>query len=293
MKIDLHIHTRTGSDGSLSVEEVVQEAYRRNLGLVSITDHDSIDAQERAMASAQEHGIAYITGIELNVTFEYRGKQLSLDFLGYCYDASNRDMKNKLRMISEFRENRARQILEKLNAEFVRENRLVFTADDMKEIRDSVDGTFGRPHIADYLIRKGIVRDRKEAFERYLVKCDVPKYPLTLAEASSMIRNANGFLVLAHPNDPQGTSLAGISRDLHEQTGIISECMLEYIDGIECWHSRHDAMTIVHYADFARSHNLIMTGGSDCHQKPIIMGTVDVPEFVARQFVNNQGKTGK
>jgi predicted metal-dependent phosphoesterase TrpH len=291
MKIDLHIHTRTGSDGSLSVEEVVQEAYRRNLGLVSITDHDSIDAQERAIASAQEHGIAYITGIELNVTFEYRGKQLSLDFLGYCYDASNRDMKNKLRMISEYRENRARQILEKLNVEFVRENRPVFTADDMKEIRDSVDGTFGRPHIADYLIRKGIVRDRKEAFERYLVKCDVPKYPLTLAEASSMIRNANGLLVLAHPNDPQGTSLTGIRRDLHEQTGIINECMLEYIDGIECWHSRHDAMTIVHYADFARSHNLIMTGGSDCHQKPVIMGAVDVPGFVARQFAINQDKT--
>ena len=291
MKIDLHIHTKTGSDGALPVDEVFKEAHKRNIGLVSITDHDSIESQGKAIVLAQEHGLTYITGIELNVTFEYGGKQYSLDFLGYCYDASNQDMKNKLRVITEYRQNRAQQILEKLNAEFVRENRPLFTPDDMKKIRDSVDGTFGRPHIADYLIKKGIVRDRKEAFDRYLVKCDVPKYPLALAEASAMIRKAHGFLVLAHPNDPQGTSLAGISRDLHEQTGIISKCMLEYIDGIECWHSRHDVMTIVHYTDFARKHNLLVTGGSDCHQKPTIMGTVQVPEFVARQFVTNRSKS--
>jgi predicted metal-dependent phosphoesterase TrpH len=288
MKIDLHIHTRTGSDGGLSVEEVFEEAYRRNIALVSITDHDSIECQERATALAQEHGIAYITGVELNVTFEYLGKKYSLDFLGYRYDVSNQDLVNKIRLIARYRESRARQILDKLNTEFMREGRPVFTQDDINRIRDSVDGTFGRPHIADYLIKKGIVRDRKEAFARYLVKCDVPKYPLSLAEASSLIRKANGLLILAHPNDPQGTSLVGISRDLHEQTGIISECMLEYIDGIECWHSRLDAMTVVHYTDFARGHNLIMTGGSDCHQKPIIMGTVEVPAIVARQFVGNK-----
>ena len=54
MKIDLHIHTKTGSDGALSIEEVLREASQRNIGLMSITDHDSIDYQERAIALAKE-----------------------------------------------------------------------------------------------------------------------------------------------------------------------------------------------------------------------------------------------
>jgi predicted metal-dependent phosphoesterase TrpH len=60
--------------------------------------------------------------------------------------------------------------------------------------------------------------------------------------------------------------------------------MLEFIDGIECWHSRNDATTTKHYIGFCKKSNLLMTGGSDCHQKPILMGTVPVPDFVAGQF---------
>ena len=98
------------------------------------------------------------------------------------------------------------------------------------------------------------------------------------------LRNAGGFLVLAHPNDPNGTSLASITGDLERQTAIIEEHMLGYIDGIECWHSRSDARTTAHYIEFARKHNLLMTGGSDCHQKPVLMGTLDIPDRVAGQF---------
>jgi len=274
MKIDLHIHTKTCSDGNLSIEEVFQEVKRRNIDLMSITDHDSIDCQERAIALAEKSGIFYITGVELNVTFPYPGSQsISLDFLGYQYDINNRELKNKLQVIREHREARARQILDKLNAEFDKENIKRFTETDLEKIQDSVDGTFGRPHIANYLIAKGIVRDKQEAFDKYLVKCDVAKYPLSLAE-----------LVHAHPNDPNGTSLVSLTGDLEEQTKIIEQYMLEYIDGIECWHSRNDAQTTTHYIEFAKKHSLIMTGGSDCHQKPIIMGTLDIPDFVAEQF---------
>jgi predicted metal-dependent phosphoesterase TrpH len=60
--------------------------------------------------------------------------------------------------------------------------------------------------------------------------------------------------------------------------------MMEYIDGIECWHSRNDGTTTKHYIDFCKKYDLLMTGGSDCHQKPILMGTVPVPDFVAGQF---------
>jgi predicted metal-dependent phosphoesterase TrpH len=284
VKIDLHIHTSTGSDGALSVEEVFKEAKKRNIGLMSVTDHDSIVCQERAVALAEEYGIAYIPGIELNVTFPYGDKSVSLDFLGYQYDIYDQPLKDKLRLMREHREARARQILEKLNVEFDKENMGKFTDEDLQNIQDSVDGAFGRPHIADYLVKKGIVGNRQEAFDRYLVRCDVPKYPLSLAEASGLVRDAGGVLVHAHPNNPGGTSLVTITPDLAGQTRIIEEYMLNYIDGVECWHSEHSAKTVSHYVRFARSHGLIMTGGSDCHQKPIIMGTLDIPDWVAEQF---------
>jgi predicted metal-dependent phosphoesterase TrpH len=236
------------------------------------------------VALAEEYGIAYIPGIELNVTFPYRGRSVSLDFLGYQYDIQKQPLKDKLRLMRERREERARQILEKLNVEFDKENRKRFTDKDLQNIQDSVDGAFGRPHIADYLVKKGIVGGRQEAFDRYLVRCDVPKYPLSLAEASKLIRDAGGVLVHAHPADPKGTSLVTITTDLDEQTKIIEEYMLDYIDGVECWHSDYDAETTSHYVNFARGHGLLMTGGSDCHQKPIIMGTLDIPDWVAGQF---------
>jgi predicted metal-dependent phosphoesterase TrpH len=286
VKIDLHIHTRTGSDGNLPIEDVFQEAGSRNIDLISITDHDSIDCQERAIALASKHGISYITGVELNVSFHYPegSKDVSLDFLGYGYDISNQELKGKLQLIKEHRKGRARQILDNLNLELDKEGIERFNEEDLRKIEDSVDGVFGRPHIANYLIEKGIVKDKDEAFDKYLVKCDVPKYPLSVAEASKLIRNAGGVLVHGHPNDPHGTSLVNITHDLEEQTQVIEEYMLKYIDGVECWHPRQDEKTTAHYIEFARKHSMLMTGGSDCHQKPLLMGTLDIPDWVAEQF---------
>jgi predicted metal-dependent phosphoesterase TrpH len=287
MIIDLHIHSKH-SDGALTVKEIVREAKLRNIGFMSITDHDSIACQEIAIDLAGKAGIRYVSGVELNVTFSHpkyhEGKSTSLDFLGYQFDAKNKELRDKLQQIANYREERAAKILRNLNSEFEKEGIKKLTKNDFDEIQASVDGVLGRPHIADYLVRKGIVRNRQEAFDKYLVRCNVPKYPLYLEEASRLVRNAGGKIVLAHPNDPHGTSLVTLTKSLAEQTGIIEESMLGYIDGVECWHSRNDAQTTNHYIKFAKKHGLIMTGGSDCHQKPIIMGTVKIPEYVAEQF---------
>ncbi|MBE0511530.1 hypothetical protein IBX38_00595 [Candidatus Bathyarchaeota archaeon] len=272
----------------MTVEEIVKEAKIRNIGLISITDHDSIGCQEKAMALARKNGIRYVSGVELNVTFSHpryhNGKSISLDFLGYQFDVKDKGLKNRLQRIGKYREERAARILDKINVEFEKEGIERLTRNDLRAIRDSVDGAFGRPHIANYLVRKGIVRTKQEAFDKYLVKCDVPKYPLYVGEASRLVRNAGGIIVLAHPNDPHGTSLVRLTKSLHKQTEIIEESILRYIDGVECWHSRNDALTTNHYIKFAKKHGLIMTGGSDCHQKPILMGTVKVPGYVADQF---------
>jgi predicted metal-dependent phosphoesterase TrpH len=284
MKIDLHIHTKTGSDGALTIEEVFREAKKRGIDFLSITDHDAIEHQGKAVKLAAVYQLRYITGVELNVTFPYQGKAVSLDFLGYGYDYKNNALNEKLRLIRDYREKRARQIIENLNAEFKKENLPLFTDKDLGKMQEGVDGILSRPHIADYLIKKGVVDNRQEAFDRYLVKCDVPKYPLSLEEAAGLVRRAGGKIVLAHPNDPNGTSLISVTRDLNEQKEIIRKNMVGLIDGVECWHSRHDATTTQHYIEFCRKHGLLMTGGSDCHQKPITMGTVAVPEWVAAQF---------
>ncbi len=284
MKIDLHIHTSTGSDGALSLGEVFAEARKRNIDLLSITDHDAIEHQGQAVELAVKHGIRYITGVELNVTFPHPRKSVSLDFLGYRYDYQNRALNEKLRLIRDHREKRGRQIIDNLNAEFAKEKLPLFTGEDLVKMQEGVDGILSRPHIADYLVKKGVVSDRQEGFDKYLVKCDVPKYPLSPDEAAKLIRNAGGIIILAHPNDPNGTSLISLTADLTEQTAIIQEHLLKHIDGIECWHSRNDTATTEHYIEFCRKHGLLMTGGSDCHQKPILMGSVAVPDFVAGQF---------
>jgi len=288
MIIDLHIHSKSCSDGNLTVEEIVREAKTRGIGLMSITDHDSICCQQRAMVLARQKGIRYVSGVELNVTSSHpryhEGKSISLDFLGYQFDINNRGLKDKLQQMAKYREERAEKILNNINAEFEEEGVEKLTRNDMKKIQDSADGVLGRPHIGDYLVGRGIVRTRQEAFDKYLVKCDVPKYPLYIEEASRLVKNAGGIIVLAHPNDPHGTSLVTLTKSLSEQTETIEESFLRHIDGVECWHPRNDLQTTEHYVEFAKKHGLIMTGGSDCHQKPILMGTVKIPEYVAEQF---------
>jgi 3',5'-nucleoside bisphosphate phosphatase len=287
MIIDLHIHS-TCSDGKFTIKEILSEAKARKIGFLSITDHDSIGFQFEAVSFAKTVEIRYVSGVELNVTFshvQYReGKAFSLDFLGYEFDPNNQALKSKLENVARYRDERASKIFENLNSEFAKEGLETLTKSDFREIEASADGVLGRPHIADYLIKKKIVKNRQEAFDKYLVKCDVPKYPLYLKEASKLIRDAGGRIILAHPNDPNGTSLAALTKSLDEQTSIVQDSMLEYIDGIECWHSRNDSQTTKHYVKFTKELGLILTGGSDCHQKPILMGAVNVPGSVANQF---------
>ena len=287
MIIDLHIHSKA-SDGKFSVQEIFKEAKNRNIDLLAISDHDNITCQTQAIATAKKAGIRYVTGVELNVTFSHpnylNGKAVSLDFLGYQFNPQNIALASKLDLAAKYRMERAAKILDNLNAEFQKEGIAALSKDDFKQIEESVDGTLGRPHIADYLVKKGIVKTRQEAFDKYLVKCDVPKYPLYLEEASKLVREAGGKLVLAHPNDPHGTSLVTLTKSLEEQTQIVQEKMLPYIDGVECWHSRSTPETSSHYLEFVKKYGLMATGGSDCHQKPILMGSVQIPDWVANQF---------
>jgi predicted metal-dependent phosphoesterase TrpH len=288
MKIDLHIHSRDCSDGKMTLTEIFEQAHHRGIKVISISDHDSIDCQENAQDLASKYGIKYITGVELNISFshpQYRNsKPVSLDMLGYQYDVHNAALINKLEQVREYRRKRAEQILEKINEELAKEHLKPFTHKDLEAIEETVDGAFGRPHIANYMVKKGIVPNKQKAFDKYLVKCNVPKMPVTLEEASSLIRGAGGKLIHAHPSDPNGTSLASLTPSIREQHMIIKERMLPWLDGIECWHTRHKPEVVSAHLAFAKKEGLMVTGGSDCHQQPVIMGTLDIPAYVAEQF---------
>ena len=253
-----------------------------------MTDHDSLGGQAQALELASGYGIGYVTGVELNVTFTHPdwtgGKPLSLDFLGYGVDISDDALNARLEELRAYRRQRAAMILERINEAFARENREPLTAADMAAIEAEADGSLGRPHIARYLVAKGIVATRQEAFDRYLVSCDVPKLPLGIEEASALVRGAGGRIVLAHPDDPNGTSLVQAAGSLEDRARMIEETMLPFIDGIECWHTRHTERAASFYRAFADRRGLIATGGSDCHQNPVIMGSVPVPDCVAGFF---------
>jgi len=288
MRIDLHVHSKNCSDGKLSLDEIFSEAKKRDVKLISITDHDSMDCQTQAAALAEKNGINYVTGMELNITFSdekiTKGKNISLDFLAYNYDPTDGALKKQLKLMSGHRIKRAKEIMDKINIEFEKEGISKLTEKDMRAIEASVDGTFGRPHIAHYLVDKGICESKQDAFDRYLVKCNVPKYPFSIADASRLVHDAGGILIFAHPNDPNGTSLVKLTTSLREQTEIIAQFFIRYIDGIECWHSRHDEETTEHYLNFTQNRGLLATGGTDCHQNPMLLGTLELPEFVAEQF---------
>lgn len=272
----------------MTLADIFEEAHRRHIGVISITDHDNIACQENAANLAARHQMTYLSGVELNVRFSHpdykNGKSVSLDLLGYGFNPKDVSLTEKLNDMRAYRQVRARKILEKINEAFKKEGINRFTDNDLDAIENSVDGSFGRPHIAAYMVRKGIVKDKQEAFDRFLVTCDVPKMSVSMDEASQLIRGAGGKVVLAHPNDPNGTSLVALTPSIENQLEIIGSTMRPFIDGVECWHSRHTPETTRAYQAFARSAGLIMTGGSDCHQDPILMGSVPVPSYFYEPF---------
>lgn len=288
MIIDLHVHSREGSDGAWPLAAIFAEATQRGIGFISITDHDSLDAQAQAAALAETLGISYLSGIELNVTISHpacnEGRSFSLDFLGYGFDPADPVLVAKLAALRDHRVQRAEVIFERLNAELHRQGMAPLSPGDLAAIQRQAEGALGRPHIADYLVKQGIVRDRAEAFDKYLVRCDVPKLPLHPEEAAHLIRSAGGRVVLAHANDPNGTSLTAVVPSLEDQLQLLVTVLAPFLDGIECWHPRHDAEATGAYLDYARHRNLIATGGSDCHQDPVLMGSIDVPAWVVEQF---------
>lgn len=243
LKADLHIHT-TASDGLMSPEEVVRWASVKRLTAIGITDHDTVKGISPAEKAASKYAIEVIPGIELSTTFENE----EIHILGYYIDYKARWFIDTLKKLQKSRYERAGKMVGKLN-----DMGIDITLDKVKEIAD--DGAMGRPHIARAMIDRGYISNIKEAFTEYIGKdrpAYVERYKLSTGEAIDMIKKLGGVSVLAHPGLLQNKSDLG-------------KIIALGINGIEVYHSKHDEDTVKSILAVARSRNLLITGGSDCH----------------------------
>ncbi len=255
---DLHLHTFY-SDGTFSPSEVVRRARTLRLSAVSITDHDSVEGLEEALQAAGD-SIEILPGVELTAAFH--GREVHL--LGYGFQIKNPSFSSLLGQRRLAREDRIQKIMERLHDRGIDVS--------LEEVRRAAgQGALGRPHLAHVLVNKGVVRSVDEAFQRYLgdhAPCFIKTATLTVPEAVRQIHHAGGVTVLAHP--------------FHiVEDSWIPECVEAGVEGLEVYHSEQQGAVAEKYRRIAVKHNLLITGGSDCHglgrgKKPLI-GTVCVP----------------
>ena len=248
--VDLHLHS-TCSDGYHSPEEVVALAQKAGLRAIALADHDNISGISRAIAAGDSAGIEVIAAVELSSQWlEYTDMHL----LGYGFDYQDPYLIRALIEFQEFRATRNGQIVERVNQKLLDEKRRPI---DPEKVRQLAGGTVGRPHIALALRQAGYVNNNEEAFNRYLVPCNVPKHYFPADEAIKLIHGSGGIVVLAHP--------PYVTRDRHKLERLVAELVDLGLDGIEAYNNGSGLEDTDWLIRIARQHHLVVTGGSDFH----------------------------
>lgn len=246
--IDLHMHS-TFSDGSLTPEELVELAAKAGITAMALTDHDGMMGIDRFMAACQIHGIRGIPGVEISI--EHSGGTLHM--LGYFIDQHNARIVEALARLRRGREERNQFILERLNS-----LGLPLTWEDVSSL--AKEDVVGRPHFAQAMITKGHVKNKEEAFDKYLGKgkpAYVERDRFTVDESIALIREAGGVPVLAHP-----CTLNMGRRRLRE---FLAELGAKGLQGIEAYYSEHSHEQERFCMNMARDLGWVVTGGSDFH----------------------------
>ncbi|MFP4104598.1 MAG: PHP domain-containing protein [Phycisphaerae bacterium] len=279
--VDLHTHT-TASDGRYEPEELIRAADTRELLAIAVTDHDTTAGLQRARAEARRHPeLLLIAGIEISAVFP----DGTLHILGLGIDESNSQLQALLQRLRDTRAQRNPKIVEKL-----RDLGIDITMEDVlaetgRGDHEEEDATVGRLHIAQALCRKGVVRQVREAFDRYIgdgKPAFEDKERLSPREAIESITAAGGTAVLAHPVQLK------YNNHLHLETTIRSLQSVG-LGGIEVYHSDHSPEQTALYMSLARRLDLTMTGGSDFHgqNKPdVSLGIPRVPaDIIGREWM--------
>ncbi|MFA6308799.1 MAG: PHP domain-containing protein [Clostridia bacterium] len=271
--IDLHTHSNA-SDGSMSPAEVVIAAKDAGLSAIALTDHDTFEGIEEALAQSKKSGIELMPGVEISVAYK-----TEMHILGYFKESTYKNFNSVLENLKKNRNKRNPKIINKLN-----EIGFSLTMEDVKnETRGSI---IGRPHIAKTILKKGYVKSMDEAFKKYLSE-GRPAYfkrdELGVKEGIEEICKAGGMPVLAHP----------IFLYLNnEELDVLLKNMKAYgLKGIEAYYSENSETDTGNLLRLAVKNNLIVTGGSDFHgtYKPNInigtgRGNLKIPYEILNAF---------
>lgn len=264
--VDLHVHTNF-SDSTFSPEEVVDYAERINLAAIAITDHDCIEGIPACMNVKKSIGLELIPGVE--ITSEVSGFEIHI--VGLFIDWKLPELLKKLKQLKQGRIIRMQKMIKKLKDYGVYiDEKEVFSLSKDK-------GSVGRLHLARALFKKGQINSVAEAFGRFIGEdkpCYVKRLHIGPEEAIKLIRDSGGIPILAHPG-------------IMNRDEIIPSLVEDGLGGIEVFHSDHDRKTVMHYKTIASKHNLLISGGSDCHgigKGFPLMGMIKVPYEVLQQL---------
>ena len=192
MLIDFHTHT-TASDGALSPRDLVQRALDREVGLLAITDHDTVAgylsvAQQYTQKSA---GLRLIPGVE----FSCRWSGATVHILGLGMACDHPAMVEGLAVLQAARGERGKKIASRLEA-------LGFHGALAGALAEAGESQLGRPHFSAWLVAQGHVADHRAAFDKFLGQGktgDVKAFWPELVEVVRWIVAAGGVAVIAHP----------------------------------------------------------------------------------------------
>jgi len=245
MFADLHLHT-TFSDGTLSPSEMVKKAASRGIGLISVCDHNTVDAYSWLASTCSENGMRLLTGVEIDCIMGSR----HIHLLGYGFDLNDPAL---LALLEECRQKR----------QYHNDTVIVNMARDYPIDLDEYAAHVTPPEIvgyknADFLLRKGIINAIAEYFplhKKYRLKIETIGLP-RLERACSAIKSAGGTPVLAHP----WRVLDHENFDNELQAAVDSGVV-----GLECYYPDHDEKTAKLCVDFCNERDLLITAGSDDH----------------------------
>ncbi len=266
--VDFHMHT-THSDGSYTPGELMKYCKEKNLSCVSVTDHDTMSSFEECEREAKKYGIELVPGVEISVQFEPG----TLHILGFFLDRTNPQLQKKFEEIQRARRERNPEIIRKLNQLGIEITLEEVTRQaygeasipagkrfDRLTVPSKVEGQLGRPHFAKALVKKGVVKNFDEAFEKYLSKgksAYVDKRRVSSSEALRIINDAGGVASVAHPKQMKLNEA-----ELEKGIGRLVE---EGLGAVEVYNSCQKPRENEIYRRIAKRFDLVATGGSDFH----------------------------
>lgn len=256
--IDLHIHS-CFSDGKLTPQEIIDRWISKGYTKIAITDHDGIEGSRRGSLYSQNKEIEFIPGIEFDSEDEQIGYDLHI--LGYGIDYESKALNDALKQVRRWRDERNEKLINAI-AE-------LGYAISLQDVNNSTDSEYiGKPTIAKYLIAKGYVRDINEAFKKIIdntPKADIGrKRALPSKFVIDVIHAAGGKAVLAHPMEQKRRDETW--DEYKPRLRKILDIFVSYgIDGIECHHPSASEEQAAYLTEYAESHGLLKTRGSDFH----------------------------